>query len=591
MLRTTPVKKSVLLYRIHRFRLSAAILCCMCAIKPLSCAAMTLTPDSIAIIVNGNDPNSWAIGKLYAKVRAIPPDHLIVLNLPVGQETISSDLYRVRIARAIRQILKMRHLRRSINCLITTYGIPLRVGPDAGGPHTAAELVVVRFDLGRSLKSLHAGTAQLNQLGIENAAPSRSPIAAPPMQSSTTPAAMQHALLVFQQALTAAASRMKRLEPAQRTAAMAKLLPLMQKYVGPAGLLQILHVNPDTPNAAAARAMLARNRRVLRKDMRVYRQLALAGESRRNLAKMRKLQQECFGVTGLARELISEEASLTTHRGNSALDSDLMMLWRGKLRRGRWFLNPMDLRNWTANATANHPRVMMVCRLDAPTPAMVKRMIRVSLSVEKTGLRGVAYFDARGLHTYSPYESFDHDLRVTARYIKANSNMKVVLEDTPAFLQAKNCPDEAVYCGWYSLQHYLDSCQWLPGSVAYHVASFELSTLHTPGTPDWCPNLIAHGVCGTLGATDEPYLFAFPLPSEFFPLLLSGKFTQGEVYYMTTPVIGWRMAFVGDPLYNPFKHHPYIKAATLKKNPLLAKAFLEFPQNPAPPHSSVGPNR
>lgn len=547
-----------------------------------NCRALTLAPATIGIVINGNQPNSWVIGNYYAKLRGIPKTNFIVLNLPVHEETVSAAIYRVRIARAIRQILKMRHLQNRINCLVTTWGIPLRVGPDSGGAQAAAALVVIRFELGKCLQSLHAGTARLNAIAT-TAAIRPAPGAVPEQDGNPTPAAVTAALNVFQQALQAATARMARLGLPQRASENKALFGILQKYVGPGGLLQMIHVNPKSPDAGATEAMLKANRLVLQQNMQRYRELLLADKSWRNLAAMRKIQQQSFGVTGLTRELISEQASLTTNRGNSALDSDLMMLWRGRLSRANWYLNPMDINNWNPQDTrADHPRVMMVCRLDAPTPAMVKRMIRVSLRVEKTGLHGVAYFDARGLHNNSPYESFDHDLRVTARYLRAHSTMKVVLDDTPGFLQAKNCPDEAVYCGWYSLQHYLDSCQWLPGSVAYHVASFELSTLHNPGTPDWCPNLIAHGVCGTLGATDEPYLFSFPLPSEFFPLLLCGKFTQGEVFYMTTPVMGWRQAFVGDPLYNPFKHDPYITVHTLMQNPVLARAFLEFPPGKKP---------
>ena len=40
---------------------------------------------------------------------------------------------------------------------------------------------------------------------------------------------------------------------------------------------------------------------------------------------------------------------------------------------------------------------MLVCRLDAPTPETVRRMITDSLAAEKDGLTGLAYIDARGI--------------------------------------------------------------------------------------------------------------------------------------------------------------------------------------------------
>ena len=171
------------------------------------------------------------------------------------------------------------------------------------------------------------------------------------------------------------------------------------------------------------------------------------------------------------------------------------------------------------------------------------------------------------------YGVFDSDIRAAAAYLKANSTMPVVLDDKVELLQAKDCPNAAAYCGWYNPGNYVESCQWLPGAVGYHVASGELWTLHEPGAKGWCKNLLDRGFAGTLGPTTEPYLHSFPKPSQFFPLLLSGQWTQGEVFYMTQPLVSWRIAFVGDPLYNPFKNKPRIKVETLKKNPLLAKAF------------------
>ena len=148
-----------------------------------------------------------------------------------------------------------------------------------------------------------------------------------------------------------------------------------------------------------------------------------------------------------------------------------------------------------------------------------------------------------------------------------------MLDDTPDFFEAKNCPDAALYCGWYSLHAYRDSCQWLPGAVGYHVASFEMQTLHDVKETGWVTNLLKRGFCGTLGATAEPYLTAFPKPSKFFPLLLSGEFTQGEVWEVTMPYTSWRMGYVGDPLYNPFHAKPRVKVETLRQDTVLRNAF------------------
>ena len=57
----------------------------------------------------------------------------------------------------------------------------------------------------------------------------------------------------------------------------------------------------------------------------------------------------------------------------------------------------------------------------------------------------------------------------------------------------------------------------------------------------------------------EADLDAFPLPSEFFGLLLTGKYTLVECFYLTKRYNFWRMILLGDPLYNPFKSNPQLR--------------------------------
>ena len=48
-----------------------------------------------------------------------------------------------------------------------------------------------------------------------------------------------------------------------------------------------------------------------------------------------------------------------------------------------------------------------------------------------------------------------------------------------------------------------------------------------------------------------PRLFSPPGP--FFPLLMTGKLTLLEVYFLTLPGLSWMQILIGDPLYHPFK--------------------------------------
>ena len=75
--------------------------------------------------------------------------------------------------------------------------------------------------------------------------------------------------------------------------------------------------------------------------------------------------------------------------------------------------------------------------------------------------------------------------------------------------------------------------------------------------------VLEEGVAATLGPVAEPYLFSFPLPDQFFPLLMTGKLTLLEAYFLTVPQVSWMQILIGDPLYQPFKHHPAIRPAKI----------------------------
>jgi hypothetical protein len=64
----------------------------------------------------------------------------------------------------------------------------------------------------------------------------------------------------------------------------------------------------------------------------------------------------------------------------------------------------------------------------------------------------------------------------------------------------------------------------------------------------------------------EPYLQSFPKADEFFPLLLTGKPTLAEVYWLSTPMVSWMNACIGDPLYRPYKVNPPLDAKDLPEN-------------------------
>jgi len=208
----------------------------------------------------------------------------------------------------------------------------------------------------------------------------------------------------------------------------------------------------------------------------------------------------------------------------------------------------------------------MTARIDAPSAALARRMVSDSIAVEKRGLSGTFYIDAGLLPRFAAarpgrsgkngYQIFDARLRTLHSFVLTRTRMKVVLDTSAGVFAPGKCPDAALYAGWYSLKRYVAAFKWKRGAVGYHTASFEAADLRNAKSLQWCPQMIVNGVAATLGPVDEPFLTAFPAPEQFFPLLLTGKYTIAECYWRTTPKVSWQMTLIADPLYNPFKANP-----------------------------------
>jgi len=190
-------------------------------------------------------------------------------------------------------------------------------------------------------------------------------------------------------------------------------------------------------------------------------------------------------------------------------------------------------------------------------------LISSSAAVERTGLQGQFAIDARGMLPKDPYGLYDQSLRNLATIVRLHTKLKVTLDDRDEVFAPHSVGNVALYCGWYSLRHYVPGCSFNRGAVGFHVASFELLSLHTPGESGWVRGLLTDGVVATLGPVAEPYLESFPEPDEFFPLLLTGKLTLAEVYWRTTPMTSWMQDCIGDPLYRPYAVNPALAVEDL----------------------------
>jgi uncharacterized protein (TIGR03790 family) len=293
------------------------------------------------------------------------------------------------------------------------------------------------------------------------------------------------------------------------------------------------------------------------------------GEAARELAEKKKERAALDGQVGALDE---RQRRLRHAESEAALDSELALLWQEKYELWRWQVNPLYFQV-PEEARAGKPPVIMTARLDGPNVELIKRLVDQAIEVEKKGLSGTVYVDARGIkykpkgHSGLGYEGYDESLREMARLLEKEGKMKVVLDDKGELFAPGSCPDCALYCGWYSHAKYVDCCRFVPGAVAYHIASSEAVSLRNPKVPFWCKNLLDNGVAATLGPVLEPYTIGFPKPAEFFGLLATGKYTLVECYWKTEMLASWMTVLVGDPLYNPYRKAPRLEEKQVKPSP------------------------
>ncbi len=255
-------------------------------------------------------------------------------------------------------------------------------------------------------------------------------------------------------------------------------------------------------------------------------------------------------------ELLQNIDKLLKTDQRAAVDSELTLVKKGQYNLQGWIKNPYFLGFQGMPSEISKDQVLLVSRLDGPDAATVYRIINDTLQVEKEGLQGKAYFDARwprpeGVGVLGGYQRYDLSLHLAADAVA--TRMETVVDQREELFAEKCCSEAALYCGWYSLGKYIDSFVWQRGSIGYHLASAECTTLRDKNSSVWCLKMLEKGVAATIGPVYEPYIQGFPLPELFFSQLIEGNMSLGEAYLTSLPYLSWQMVLVGDPMYQPFK--------------------------------------
>lgn len=413
---------------------SNGFVCLVCVLLCYPSLCVALAPDEVLVVANRNAARSIGLAKYYMGKRNIPEKNLIKLWV-TDKEYCSRVDYNKKIAAPIRAYLKQNDFRKKIRCLVTIYGVPLKVGsPKMSLQETNEE------------KELKEKKSKLKTL---------------------------------------------------------------------------------------------------------LKQLKEESESKEEQNSIKKELK-------IADNLIANFKR--KHNKSASVDSELSLVLVEDYSLSWWLSNPyfLGFKN-RKNSTITKNDVLMVARLDAESDEIVKRIIDDSLHAEKNGLNGTAYFDARWKDAGSKkkfssygYGFYDWSIHRAAEQIKKSEFMPVVVENTGKLFEIGQCPEAALYCGWYKLSHYVDSFTWQLGSVGFHIASGECATLKRKNSNAWCKMMLRKGIAATIGPAGEPYVQAFPVPEIFFGFLTEGKLSLAECYLISLPYLSWKMVLVGDPLYKPF---------------------------------------
>jgi uncharacterized protein (TIGR03790 family) len=515
---------------------------------PWASVAAALTPEDLIVVFNVNVPESRQVAEYYARKRHIPKENLVGVKVSRGEDMTRQE-YDQQLPPPLQHKVVELRLGRLNPAILLVYGIPLRVGSASLSP-AEQELQVLARIQDKKTTSRAWGKLQELQGLLTTVKPPQRPL------NTVTGLTAQDVVKLATQLMPRAERFLKwprdnKVPPATRTRVEALVAELNGRRPGENGELgkkeKEEFQRQAIPNPFASQAP---GQEGLKPGASLAAQAQFLGDKMRSSG----------GLLGELRFWDHLNWIYERPRTGAAVDSELTLLMVENYPTVQWLPNPLNLRcDETPAMQRFRQAVVMVGRLDGPTPEIARRLVDDALKIEATGLTGTCYLDARGLKSPAQpgsYAWYDAHLVRLAELMKEHSKFKVVLDQRPGLFLPGSCPEAALYCGWYSLAKYVASCTWRQGAVAYHVASAEATTLRKPGSQVWCKRMLEEGVAATLGPVSEPYLLAFPLPDDFFPLLMTGSRTLLEVYFRTVPQLSWQMILIGDPLYTPFKKDP-----------------------------------
>lgn len=290
----------------------------------------------------------------------------------------------------------------------------------------------------------------------------------------------------------------------------------------------------------------------------------------------------CYGVPTKVESdpnIVEPEAARLQpelRRNEASVDSELACLPSVQLK-FIWTGPRVNVHYATTNASRMHPTngILMVTRLDGPTPEIARGLVDKALLAERDGLWGRAYIDAGWGFGDENYQMGDKGLLGAASLARRLGFETTIDTNKSTFPEGLPLPQVAFYAGWYAGQangpFAWGAVEFMPGAFAYHLHSFSAANLRSRNA-NWVGPLLALGATATMGSVYEPYLAATPDMNVFFWRFTYFGFTFGEAAWACQNSVSWQNLAVGDPLYRPFQPRPEQRIMDLERrnSPLVA---------------------
>ena len=242
-----------------------------------------------------------------------------------------------------------------------------------------------------------------------------------------------------------------------------------------------------------------------------------------------------------------------TQSDGASVDSELCLLGTFATSFGSQTPNPY-FRESEAFGDVSLPQMMMVGRIDGPTPELCRKMIDDATEVERNGLWGRAYVDL-AQKTTNGFGVGENWLKNIVTQLNTDGICTTVDHNAATLPNFYPMDEAALYFGWYARNangpFNNPNFQLKQGAIACHIHSYSAVTVRS-STAEWVGPLVRKGATGVLGNVYEPFLGGTTHLDVFLRRLLDG-YTLAEAAYMATPVLSWMSVVVGDPLYRPYE--------------------------------------